>query len=113
MGELGLFVKNGELHFRPSLLRREEFLTAPADFAYYDVAGVKQQLRLPAGTLAFTCCQVPVLYRLARENSLDLVPANGATRSYKELLLDADRSRLIFDRTGKVSKIEVSLGRQS
>jgi hypothetical protein len=109
MGELGLFVKNGELHFRPSLLRREEFLTAPAEFAYYDVAGLKKQLRLPAGALAFTCCQVPVLYRLARENSLLLVPATGATRSYKELLLGADSSRQVFDRTGKVSRIEVSL----
>src|ERR1019366_1561053 len=38
MGELGLFVEAGQICFRPALLRRDEFLAAPAEFCYYDVA---------------------------------------------------------------------------
>ena len=41
MGELGVLVKNGEIHFRPGLLRPEEFLTAPGEFKYYDVVGCR------------------------------------------------------------------------
>jgi hypothetical protein len=110
MGELGVFVKNGEIHFQPALLRREEFLDAPAEFTYFDVAGVKQRLRLQAGALAFTYCQVPIIYRRARANELLVVQAGGATQPFNELRLDFNLSRLIFERAGKVLRIEVSLG---
>jgi hypothetical protein len=110
MGELGVFVKNGEIHFQPALLRREEFLDAPGEFTYFDVAGVKQRLRLQAGALAFTYCQVPIIYRRARGNSLLVVQAGGATQPFNELRLDSNLSRLIFERAGKVLRIEVSLG---
>jgi hypothetical protein len=109
MGELGVFVQNGEIWFRPSLLRPEEFLTAPGEFKYYDVSGVARRLRLRAGELAFTYCQVPILYRQARANSLRVVPAKGARSRSSELRLDAATSRLIFERAGTVLRIEVSL----
>ncbi len=109
IGELGVFVKNGEIHFRPALLRPEEFLAAPSRFAFVDVAGVKQRLGLKAGELAFTYCQVPIIYRLARENSLVVFPANGARLRSSELRLDPATSRLIFERAGQVLRIEASL----
>ena len=109
MGELGVLVKNGEICFRPSLLRPEEFLTAPGEFKYYDVSGVARRLGLKAGELAFTYCQVPIIYRLARANSLVVVPANGARLRSSELRLDPTTSRLIFERAGTVLRIEVSL----
>jgi hypothetical protein len=109
MGELGVFVKNGEVHFRPELLRPEEFLTAPTDFAYVDTAGIKRRLRLKAGELAFTYCQVPIIYRCSRENSLVVFLAKAAKLPCQELRLDADTSRLIFERAGQVVRIEASL----
>ncbi len=109
MGELGVTVKDGEIHFSPALLRRNEFVTAPAEFVYYDVAGVKRRMRLPRGTLAFTCCQVPVVYRLARMESLSVVLVNGAKQAATLPRLDATISREIFERTGKVSRIDVCL----
>jgi len=75
------------------------------------VAGVKQQLLLQAGELAFTYCQVPIIYRLAQGNSLTVVGANGAKRRTEPLRLDATDSRKIFERTGEVARIEVSLSR--
>jgi hypothetical protein len=109
MGELGVFVKNGEIHFRPELLRPEEFLTAPADFAYVDAAGSKRRLRLKAGELAFTYCQVPIIYRRDRENSLVVFLSKAAKLPCQKLRLDADTSRLIFERASQVVRIEASL----
>ena len=62
--------------------------------------GVTRRLRLKAGELAFTYCQVPIIYRLARANSLVVVPANGARLRSSELRLDPTTSRLIFERAG-------------
>ncbi len=109
MGELGVLVKNGEICFRPGLLRPEEFLTARSEFKYCDVSGVARRLGLKAGELAFSFCQVPIIYRLARANSLVLIPADGARLRSSELWLDATTSRLIFERAGNVLRIEVSL----
>jgi len=109
MGELGVTVKAGEIHFCPALLRREEFVTGRTEFAYYDVAGVKQRRLLQRSELAFTYCQVPVVYRLAKKNSLTVVLANGAKQHAEMLRLDSTASRGIFERTGKVARIEVCL----
>ena len=108
-GELGVTVKDGEIHFTPHLLRREEFVTGRTGFTYYDVAGTRQLLRLQSGELAFTCCQVPVVFRRARKNSLAVLRANGARRQTEVLHLDAQTSREIFERTGKVARLEVGL----
>jgi hypothetical protein len=91
-------------------LRRQEFVTERAEFAFFDVAGLRQQLRLKAGELAFTYCQVPVIFRRARKTSLAVVRADGSRRSVETPCLDAATSREIFERTGKVARIEVCLG---
>lgn len=108
-GELGVTVKGGEIHFRPELLRREEFITGRTEFVYYAVARGRQHLRLQAGELAFTYCQVPIVFRLARMNSLTVVQASGAKRSSKSLHLDVRTSQEIFARTGKIARIVVGL----
>ena len=67
-GELGVFVSEGKLHFKPCLLRKDEFLHQPITFEYLDVHSKHQQLQLEAGSLGFTYCQVPVIYQLAPKN---------------------------------------------
>jgi hypothetical protein len=108
-GELGVIVKDGEIHFRPALLRRGEFVSVRAPFAYYDLAGVKRQLRLSAGELAFTYCQVPVIFRLAQQNSLWVLRSGGAKHQSTDLRLDAATSREIFGRTGQIARLEINL----
>ena len=64
-GELGIRVENGTVGFRPTLLKAERVhATSPTQFAYFDVAGRSRSLALPPGSLAFTLCQVPVVYEL-------------------------------------------------
>ena len=108
-GELGVFVQSAQLCFRPLLLRRKEFLTSPADFNYWDVSGQPRWLRLKAGSLAFTYCQTPVIYELGRKVSLALCFADGSRREGETLCIDAAASRSIFERTGQVERIIVSL----
>ncbi|MDB6068003.1 MAG: hypothetical protein JWR26_4211 [Pedosphaera sp.] len=109
MGELGIFVRGGRIFFRPLLLRREEFLTTAGPFRYFDVAGLEKRIALKKHSLAFTYCQVPVIYRLARERSLMVSFTDGTIIRSEELCLDSGVSRLIFDRAGKVDRIVVSL----
>jgi hypothetical protein len=108
-GELGVLVKNGEIHFCPRLLRTEEFVTGRTEFNYCDLTGAQQRLALKSGELAFTYCQVPVVFRRAAADSLTLFLAGGSKCRTAELRLDADASRLVFERTGKILRIEVCL----
>jgi hypothetical protein len=108
-GELGVSVVNGQIHFRPKLLRQEEFLRVPADFHYFDYSGRERLLRLPANSLAFTLCQVPIIYRCTGENSLRVVRRSGLKTHFSGLNLDVSISRLIFERTGDISRVEVSV----
>jgi hypothetical protein len=65
-GELGVRIAGGRVRFQPTLLRPQEFLREPGEFRYLDVDGAWQAIEVPAGGLAFTWCQVPVVYRLAK-----------------------------------------------
>jgi hypothetical protein len=110
-GELGVFVQSGQLCFRPLLLRRKEFLTSPADFKYWDVSGQPRRLHLKTGSLAFTYCQTPVIYRPGRKDSLAVWFADGSRQEEDTLRMEAETSQSIFERTGRVDRIIVSLSR--
>ncbi|MCC7466671.1 MAG: hypothetical protein IT261_10390 [Saprospiraceae bacterium] len=109
IGELGLRVKDGRLHFNPCLLRKNEFLTEAGVFEYVDVEQQTRQLPLEPGSLCFTYCQVPIVYTLAQENALTVTPKNGAPQTWKDWTLDPESSRKIFERTGEIAQIQVHL----
>jgi hypothetical protein len=107
LGELGLVVRQGRLSFRPRLLRRSEFLAAPAVFEPLAADGRRQRLELPAGTLAFTLCQVPVVYHLGGEPRITITAADGATRTLAGDTLDLAGSAALFERNGRIARIDV------
>jgi len=109
-GELGVSVRAGRIHFEPRLLRPEEFLAAPDVFTFYNIAGQVRTIRLKAGSLAFTYCQVPVVYQLASASSLTLVLADGRSRPQAGLALDESASRAVFNRTGAIKSVLCNLG---
>jgi len=104
-GELGVAVRRGQIHFEPRLLRAEEFLPTPRTFTYFDVAGDMRKLRVKTGALAFTYCQVPVVYRLTEKPFLTIVFADGRTQGQEALVLDKKTSRAIFERTRIIQSI--------
>ncbi len=109
MGELGISVRQGEICFRPLLLQREEFLTEADKFRFYNVHGSERQLKLPRSSLAFTYCQVPVIYQMATKNAVKVFLADGSSIQSGQLRIEAAISRQIFERAGKVNRISVSL----
>ncbi len=109
MGELGICARRGEICFRPLLLRKEEFLTTTDKFDFYDIRGSKRQLKLPCGSLAFTYCQVPMIYQLVAKNAVKIFLADGSSIQSGQLSIEAAISRQIFERSGTVNRISVSL----
>ena len=109
-GELGIRVAEGIIGFDPVLLRRREFLTEQADWNFVDVAGRKQALTVPSDALAFTYCQVPVVYRLGNDAAfVTITRADGTSSSLSGLSLDRETSAAVFERRGDIAAIEVTL----
>lgn len=110
-GELGVRVRNGRVRFQPRLLRPQEFLREPRGFRHLDVDGAWRTLAVPAGGLAFTWCQVPVVYRLTADRApgLSLTLQDGATRHCPGAALDADDSAALFGRTGRIRQVTVEI----
>jgi hypothetical protein len=110
-GELGVRVSDGRVRFQPALLRPQELLAEPREFRYLDVDGTWRVLKVPAGALAFTWCQVPVVHRLAgdRTRGLTLILANGETSHRPDAILTADESASLFRRSGRIRQVIVDL----
>ena len=109
--ELGVRVKQGLASFDPALLRRCEFNAQPSSFRYLDIDNQWQQLALPANALAFTWCQVPVLYRLddGAEPSIEITCDDGHQVFAPNLGLTAAQSAAIFKRNGEIRQISLTL----
>jgi hypothetical protein len=102
-----VLVRDGRAAFRPRLLRRREFLTAPEVFEPIGLDGARQRLELPAGSLAFTLCQVPVVYRLGDARRVVVTEVGGVVKEVSGDVLDRERSAALFQRSGRVQRLEV------
>ena len=114
-GELGIRIKSGALCFDTRLLRAQELATREAKFRYLDVDGNWQQLSVPAGGLAFTWCQVPIVYTLGNGSGdrVTLTLDDGTRTAVLDNGIDADLSATIFQRAGRVRRIDVRLEKES
>ena len=109
-GELGVSVAGGAVRFRPDLLRACEFLAEPGEFRFLDVDDNWVDLTVPAGGLAFTWCQVPIVYRLEdnTEPSLSVIQDDGKERNFPRLALSAEDCTELFRRSGRIRQITVT-----
>jgi hypothetical protein len=106
MAELGIYVKDGVLCFRPALLCENEFLTLPGLFRYMDASGLYREVSLPVDSLAFTVCQVPVIYQRAEKTSLTVYGENEEVLyQTQDLTLNEKYSTELFTRNGRINKI--------
>ena len=108
IGELGVFVKEGRLHFDPKLLLKEEFLKKPETFKYIDVKGQEKEIQLEKDSLCFTYCQIPIVYKLADKQGIDIVQGDS-NLELDNLILSNDLSKKIFERTGEIEKLIVCI----
>ena len=108
-GELGVFVKDGKLFFNPRLLRTEEFLSDSKSFNYTNINKELKTIQLEKDSLCFTYCQVPIIYKRSTINKIEVLNNDGATSEFNDLKLDVKTSESIFNRTGNVDQIIVSV----
>jgi hypothetical protein len=107
--ELGVSVVKGSVTFNPFILRKSEFLSDSDTLVYFDINGLQKSLSLEVGQLGFTYCQVPVIYSLAEQTSIELRFANGSSEKIYGNSIDTDLSMDIFDKKGTISSILVEL----
>ncbi len=109
-GELGIRVEKGCVSFDPARLQPEEFLSQPGQWDYFGLAGKHHSLDLPAGSLAFTLCQVPVVYQLTNsEPSIRITGADGTSNTHSGCSLNEELSAEIFARSGRIEQVWVEL----
>jgi hypothetical protein len=107
LGELGLRVADGRIAFEPVQLRATEWLEEPTTFAFVDVHGNDATLDLTPGSLAFTFCQVPVVYRRDQALAVRVHLTDGTVVACSDGILPASVSAGIFAREGTVRQVEV------
>ncbi|MBC3757415.1 hypothetical protein H7U19_03290 [Hyunsoonleella sp. SJ7] len=110
-GELGVFVEDGQIAFKPSLLQKKEFLDTPKTFQYTDVNKQEQSIEIKEDTLCFTYCQVPIIYQLSENEGMRIVFNDGREIDADSLSLNADVSQSLFERKGEVKEIIVSVNK--
>ena len=108
-GELGVRVENGAVRFEPALLRSQEFIRTLQTFRYLDIDHDWQEIDLPPGALAFTWCQVPIIYRLDEDAppGLAIFFADGTTCHRSDASLPAEDSAELFRRSGRIRRLEL------
>jgi hypothetical protein len=111
MHELGLFIRDGKIIINPSLLNFNEFLKTKDELKYYELFGDETEFLCPENCLAFTYCQIPFIYRLSDRDQISVTKNDGEKISTYGLVLNENISQSIFNREGKVTKVEVMINR--
>ena len=107
IGELGVRMKEGKLVFQPDLLHKNEFLQKETTITFVMVNGSTETLKLDKGSLAFTVCQVPVIYKMAAADQIEVIYTNGADELLNTLIVSNEISNKIFKRTDEIAQIKV------
>ncbi|MGC1391836.1 MAG: hypothetical protein WA816_12435 [Bacteroidales bacterium] len=107
-GELGVIVESGKISFNTGLLRRSEFLRSPDNFHYISSGNEEKIIPLGIDSLAFTICQVPVIYHISSRNFIRITTEEGISE-IEGLTLNAMTCTAIFERNGYISKLDVNL----
>jgi hypothetical protein len=107
--QLGVRVVRGEVGFEPVLLGRDEFLQEPASWSY-SAGGPESTEELPAGSLAFTLCGVPVIYRVAESGRLQVFGEEGSAPTVIQgTRLGPRLSRSLLRRDQRIRKLVVDV----
>ncbi len=108
-GELGIKVVEGKLSFQPTLLNQNQFLQQEEVVRFIDLEEKPFSITLEKGSLAFTVCQVPIIYKISDMNQVEVKFKNGKTETFSTLTLSYEMSQKIFQRTGEIIEVTVSI----
>lgn len=105
-GELGLNIRNGCIEFTDVLMSNNEYLTDATEFDYYELSGKKKRLVLEAGSMAYTFCQVPIIYQ-KKDRHIKIHFFNDSTEKINGHKLSTSLSDKVFSRSEEIERIEV------
>ena len=108
LGELGVRVRDGAIGFDPYLLNPKEVLTSSADFDYVSLDGQQKKIELAPESMAFTLCQVPVIYHFGDQTGIEVLDSENNKQLFQSNQLDRETSRALFLREG-VQRVDVFL----
>ncbi len=109
IGELGLQVQSGKLSFNPTILCKGEFLTFHKTAHWVLLDGTPMTQTIQSGQMAFTICQTPIVYELADACKVGVHFQDGSEQVFYTNELDTQLSGQIFQRTGLIKSIKVSI----
>lgn len=110
-GELGVRVGGGAVVFDPSLLRACEFVSEPTPYRFLDVDGKWQTITVPRSGLAFSWCQLPLVYQRVDHGSSSLTVTwqTGEKQTLPDLALPPEIAKELFRRSGAIRQIDLSI----
>lgn len=106
ISELGLLVHEGEINFNTSLLNKNEILTEKKIFTYFDNGDNSCNIELNEGQLAYTFCQIPIVYTKFDKDSIKITFNSGETKILEGNRVDAEISKTIFKRVSNIARID-------
>lgn len=112
MGELGVWVRGGQLTLDPALLRARELTQAPRTWSVVGVGGEPRSIEVPAGAVAFTLAQVPVVLQVAGDAAqTHVVTRDQGTLTLDGAALSAALTQSLLARDGRVRSLHVTVPR--
>lgn len=108
LGELGVRVRAGCVHFEPFLLRRRELFEEACTWTCQGAGGRPVEVSVPAGGLALTLAAVPVIIEVgATSPELVLTWSGGRVERIPGRALDRAQSAALLSRSGAVASVRV------
>jgi hypothetical protein len=112
--ELGVTVAAGSITFAPRLLRSKEFNPEATRFTWFAHTGTWEEIDVPARSLAFTYCGVPVVYtRVDGESGAGELRTDDGTVEQLAwnggVTLSRDRSSQMFSRSVHLKQISIKI----
>jgi hypothetical protein len=108
-GELGIRVNDGKLGFDTKILREDEFLVKSQKYNFVNVINEPSTIDLESDSLAFTYCQVPIVYKKSNKSLIEVVLNSGETKFFSGKFLDQKTTQMLFQRGNFINKIIVSI----
>jgi hypothetical protein len=109
--ELGFYVNGGKITFEPTVLRKSEFIDEEKSFKFVNLENEITYMDLNANSLAFTVCQVPIIYNLSDKEDIKIIANDGSEEIIDGHELNFEHSQNIFNRTNLIKAVHVRVSK--
>ena len=109
--ELGFYVNDGKIIFEPTVLRKSEFIDEEKSFKFVNLDNEITYMDLNANSLAFTVCQVPIIYNLSDKEDIKIIANDGGEEIIDGHQLNFEHSQNIFNRTNFIKAVHVRVSK--